>query len=249
VRIAGKVVLITGASGGIGLACADSFEKRGALLSLTSRTPIEREGALFTQADIADPEARARVVDATTKRYGRVDILINNAAQGSYHPANAASLEEIRGLFELNFFAPLALAQLILPHMRRARSGVIVNVGSIAAYVTLPWLTTYSASKSALAAITDGLRMELKGTGVHAMSVLPGYVKTPFQSHAIGKPPARIADAKTYAITASQCAEAIARGVEREARTIVTPPIWWFLIWLQRLAPSMVDSRLERILE
>jgi short-subunit dehydrogenase len=247
VRISGKVVLITGASGGIGAACADVFERGGALLSLTARTAIDRPGALYTPGDIIDPAARIRIVEATLERYGRIDILINNAAQGSYHPAAAASQEEIRGLFELNVFAPLALAQLVIPHMRHAGSGIIVNVGSIATYVTLPWLTVYSATKSALAAVTDGLRMELKGSGVRMMSVCPGYVKTPFQSHAIGAPPQKIANAKSHAITAEQCAQAIARGVEREARTVVTPGIGWLLIWLQRLAPSMVDSRLARI--
>jgi hypothetical protein len=72
-------------------------------------------------------------------------------------------------------------------------------------------------------------------------------VKTPFHEHAIGTPPPAIANAKPYAITAEQCANAIARGVEREVRTVVTPRIGWLLVWLQRLAPSMVDSRLARI--
>jgi short-subunit dehydrogenase len=247
-RIHGKVVLITGASSGIGAACADAFAQRGALLSLTSRTAIERPGVLHTPGDITDPTARARIVAATLERYGRIDILINNAAQGNYHSAHTTSEAETRALFDVNLVAPLALANLVIPHMRQARSGVIVNIGSIAGYVTLPWLTLYSATKSALAAATDGLRMELKGTGVHFISVCPGYVKTPFHSHAIGTPPPKISGAKPYAITAEQCANAIARGVERRSRTVLTPRIWWVLVWLQRLVPSVVDSRLARML-
>jgi short-subunit dehydrogenase len=246
-RIEGKVVLITGASSGIGAACADAFEQRGALLSLTSRTPVLRANAIHIAGDLTDPADRARIIAETIKRYGRIDILINNAAQGSYHPAHTVSDEETRSLFELNLFAPLALANLVIPHMRRAGTGVIVNVGSIAGYVALPWLTLYSATKSALSAATDGLRMELKGTGIHLISVSPGYVKTPFHEHAIGTPPAAIANRRPSAISAEQCARAIVRGVEREARTVVTPRIGWLLIWLQRLAPSMVDSRLTQL--
>jgi short-subunit dehydrogenase len=246
-HIHGKVVLITGASSGIGAACADAFEQRGALLSLTSRTPVQRSNAIHIAGDLTDPAVRARIVSATLERYGRIDILINNAAQGSYHPAHAVSDEETRALFELNLFAPLALANLVIPHMRQTGAGVIVNVGSIAGFIALPWLTLYSATKSALSAATDGLRMELKGSGVHLISVSPGYVKTPFHEHAIGTPPPVIARGKPYAISAEQCARAIARGVEREARTVVTPRIGWLLVWLQRLAPSMVDSRLTQL--
>lgn len=246
-QISGKVVLITGASGGIGAACADAFEKRSALLSLTSRTPADRPRALFTPGDITDPAIRENIVRATLERYGRIDILINNAAQGSYNPSSETSEAEMRELFELNLFAPLAMAQLVIPHMRRAGSGVIVNVGSIAGCVTLPWLTLYSATKAALGALTDGLRMELSGTGIQTISICPGYVQTPFHSHAIGKPPSTIANAKPFAISAATCAEAIARGVERNARTVVTPGLGWLFIWLRRVAPSMVDSRLASI--
>ena len=108
---------------------------------------------------------------------------------GLYDPAWSAPMADARSLFELNFFVPLALTQLVAPHMRGAASGVIVNVSSIAGRVTLPWLTLYSASKYALCSLTDGLRMELKKDGIHTITVCPGYVKTSFQEHALGGEP------------------------------------------------------------
>jgi short-subunit dehydrogenase len=152
-------------------------------------------------------------------------------------------------LFELNFFAPLALTQLVAPHMRARSSGVIVNVSSVAGRVTLPWLTLYSASKYALCSLTDGLRMELKKDGIHTITVCPGYVKTNFQDHALGgEAPPKIARSKQFAITPEQCAEAIARGVERGARTVMAPRSGWLFVLAERLFPSLVDAQLAAIL-
>ena len=106
----------------------------------------------------------------------------------------------------------------------------------------------YSASKYALGSWTDGLRMELKQHGVHAMTVCPGYVKTGFQSHVLaGRPPEKVLQGKKFAITAEQCAEAIARGVERDARTVVTPASGWLFILAERLMPSFVNGHITAI--
>jgi len=251
VLIQGKVVLITGASGGIGAACADAFACRSAQLSLTARSPFERADALVTPGDITKPADRVRIVEATLKRFGRIDILINNAGQGSYRSALDGAPdaeEEARRLFDLNFFAPLAVTQLVVPHMRAAGSGLIVNVGSIAGKIALPWMPIYSATKFALGALTDAIRIEVARDSIRAMQVCPGYVDTPFHEHAIGKPPAAIAGAKPFAISPRRCAEDIARGVERDARTVVTPGFGgWFFIWAERMLPSLVDSRLSRL--
>jgi short-subunit dehydrogenase len=252
-RIEGKVVLITGASEGIGAACAREFRKRGARLSLTARSEnklIEAGGAdaAVTAGDITDPDIRRRVVDRTMERFGAIDILVNNAGIGLYAPAWKAPPDEAHAMFELNFFAPLAMIQLVVPHMRERRSGMVVNIGSIAGKVTLPWFTLYSATKFALGALTEGLRMELAADGIGAMIVCPGYVKTGFQGHAlVGRPPDRLLKGKKFAITAEQCAEAVARGVERDARTVVTPVSGWALIAAQRLFPSLVEAQMKKI--
>ncbi len=253
-QIDGKVALITGASEGIGAACAAVFQKRGARLSLIARSEeklraVGGADALVTAGDLTAPEIREAAVAATMARFGAIDILINNAGMGSYDPAWKTPLADARALFELNFFVPLAMTQLVAPHMRKRAAGVIVNVSSIAGKATLPWLTLYSASKYALCSLTDGLRMELKKDGIHTITVCPGYVKTNFQAHALGgDPPPKIARSKQFAITPAQCAEAIARGVERGARTVMAPRSGWLFVLAERLFPSLVDAQLSAIL-
>jgi short-subunit dehydrogenase len=254
-QIAGKVVLITGASQGIGRACVDSFRRRGARLALTARSEDKLRDAagpdaLVVAGDITDAQTRQRVVDAVVEKYGAIDILVNNAGIGLYSPAWRASISEARALFELNFFVPLEMVQLVVPHMRPQKRGCIVNVGSIAGKITLPWFTLYSASKYALGSLTDGLRMELKRDGIHAITVCPGYVHTNFQKHVLaGQPPEAMRERRPLAITAERCAEAIARGVERNARTVVVPRSGWMLVLVERLFPFLVDARLERMQE
>ncbi len=252
-RIDGKVVLITGASEGIGAACARAFAQRGARLSLTARSEDKLKAAagadtLITVGDITNPAVRRQVIERTLDRFHGVDILINNAGIGMYAPAWKAPLDEAHAMFELNFFAPLAMIQLVAPTMRERRSGMIVNIGSIAGKVTLPWFTLYSATKFALGSMTEGLRMELAPDGIRTMVVCPGYVSTAFQSHAlVGRAPDSLLRGKKFAITAEQCAEAVARGVERDARTVVTPAVGWLLIAAQRLFPALVENQMAKI--
>ncbi len=247
-----KVVLITGASEGIGAACAKAFRQRGAQLALIARNKEKLEqaagpGSLTFAGDVTVEEDRRRFVDAALERYGRIDILINNAGVGLYSPSWQAPISEVRKMYELNLFAPLRMIQLVAPHMRSQSSGYIVNVGSIAGKVTLPWLTLYSASKYALGSLTDGLRMELRRDGIQAMTVCPGYVSTRFQEHILmGRVPSSVQSSNLFRITPEQCAEAIVRGVENNSRTVVTPRLTgWIFVILERLFPSFVDSRLE----
>src|SRR3982750_1640328 len=135
-RIDGKVVLITGASEGIGAACAREFGNSGAKLSLVARNEeglarTARPGDLVTAGDITTDEARRRVVARTIERSAPADILINNAGIGPYSPSWEMPMDDARYLMELNFFVPLALTQLVAPHMRVRRSGTIVNVASL----------------------------------------------------------------------------------------------------------------------
>lgn len=252
-NIDGKTVLITGASEGIGAACVEAFRRRGANVSLAarSREKLESVGgkdALISAGDLTDPEVRARAVEATVGRYGSVDILVNSAGVGLYTASWEASMADVRALWELNFFVPLAMIQLVVPYMVRRGSGVIVNVGSIAGKVTLPWMTLYSASKYALGSLTDGLRMELKQSGIHAVTVCPGYVKTGFHDHALsGRVPDSIRRSRKFALTAGQCAEAIANGVEKNRRTVMTPAAGWIFVALERVLPSVVDWQLHRM--
>lgn len=248
-----KVVLITGASEGIGAACAAAFRKRGARLALTARGEHKlREVAgpdeLMVPGDLTEAETRQRIMDSTIACYGRLDVLINNAGVGLYGSTCDIPMSQAKALFELNFFVPLAMTQLATAVMRRGRSGTIVNAGSIAGKIVLPWMTLYSASKHALGAMTSGLRMELQREGIHLMEVCPGYVNTNFQSHVIaGTPPAAMQRNRPLSVTMEQCAESIVRGVERNARTVVTPASGWLAIAAARLFPAITERRLERM--
>jgi short-subunit dehydrogenase len=256
-EISNQVVLITGASRGIGAACGAAFRSQGARLCLTARdaaalalnsTPSD----LALAGEITNPDFRAALIAATIERFGRIDILINNAGAGIYWPPSSAPLDEVRRMFELNFFAPLALSQLSLPHMRKQNSGFIVNVSSMGGEVVLPWISLYCASKFALSALTTALRSELSGSGIHTMTVCPGYVTTEFKAHAAGpQPPARMmgSPGSRFSITPEQCATAILQGVRRNAKFVVTPSSGWLLIAAQRLFPRLVESRLTAFMK
>ncbi len=247
----GRAVIVTGASEGIGAHLAAALRTRGAKLCLTARNEARLATAasaedLIIPGDITDDAVRRAVISKTAERWGGIDVLINNAGRGSYYAASAEPPEEARALFELNFFTPLALAQLATPHLRRAR-GSLVNVSSIAGQISLPWLPVYSASKFALAAITTAQRTELRRDGVHVMGVFPGYVYTDFQRHAAGTPPAVVAAGRRFAVSAADCAEAIVEGIEHRRNTVVTPRAGWLLVWANRLFPGVVEARLERV--
>jgi short-subunit dehydrogenase len=254
-RIAGKVVLITGASEGIGAACALEFARAGAKVSVTARCEERLRSAggpeaLVTPGDLTEEDTQRRVVDRTVERFGGIDVLINNAGAGLYGPSWRTPMEETRRLMELNFFALLGLTQLAVPHMQRRGGGMIVNISSIAGKITLPWMTLYSASKYAVCALTEGLRAELRRDRIRTMLVCPGYVKTGFQQHAYaGQAPDKVIRAKRAAITAEECAIAIRRGVERDARTVLAPKAGWLLVGAARLFPAVVETRMAQLNE
>jgi short-subunit dehydrogenase len=248
----GKVVVITGASEGIGAQVAALLQSRGALLTLAARNAVKlaqlaRPADLVVPGDITDDAVRRAVIEKTIERHGRIDVLINNAGRGSWYTASAVPLEEARAVFELNFFAPLALALLATPWLRQSR-GSLVNIGSIAGQISLPWLPVYSASKFAITALTSGQRSELKRNGVHVMGVFPGYVDTGFQAHAAGPPPPdQVVAGRKFAVSAHDCAAAIVDGIAHRKQMVVTPKIGWFLIWANRFFPGFIESRMERV--
>ena len=249
----GKVVLITGASEGIGAACAAEFAGAGARLSLTARSAegLARAGgtsALITVGDLTLEATRRQAVERTLEKFGAIDVLINNAGIGLYGPSWSTSMEDARRLMELNFFALLGMIQLVAPHMRKRRSGTIVNVSSIGGKMPLPWMTLYSASKYAVTGLTEGLRMELRADGVKTLLACPGYVTTGFQQNVLtGQAPASVVRARRQAITPAECAHAIRRGVERDARTILAPKAGWVLVAMARLFPRLVEARMAQM--
>ncbi|HYA17810.1 MAG TPA: SDR family NAD(P)-dependent oxidoreductase [Bryobacteraceae bacterium] len=248
----GKVIIITGASEGIGARLASGLRKRGARLVLAARNEAKLRAAagpedLVHPGDLTQQPVRAQLIARSMERFGRIDVLINNAGRGSYFSTLETPLEEARSLFELNFFAPFALTQLAAPYLKQSR-GSVVNVSSIAGQIPLPWLPLYSASKFALTSLTSTLRMELQTDGVHVMAVFPGYVNTGFQDHAAGqRPPDQVIKGKRFAVTVEECAEAIMEGIEKRKRMVVTPRMGWPLVWSSRLFPAFVEARIAGV--
>lgn len=248
--IDGTAILITGASAGIGAALAAELHRRGARLALTGRDPgrlraAAPPGAWTLPGDLADPAFRPRLLEEAERAVGPLGGLVNNAGVGLYAPPSASDPESVRAMFELNYFAPAGLIRLALPGMRARRHGIVVNVSSIAGRITLPWFTHYSATKAALTAFTEGLRAELAGSGVHPMLVSPGYVRTGFQDHVLaGSPPARLKQARRFAVAADTCARAIAAGIEQDREEVVTPWSGRLLLWAARCWPRLVAAQL-----
>lgn len=252
-------MIITGASQGIGARLAQALSRKGAKLALAARDDARlREvakaagaagasDAVISPGDLTEESARALLISRTLERWGRIDVLVNNAGQGSYYSLAEIPENQTRSLFELNFFAPLALTQLALPHLERTR-GSIVNVGSIAGHLNLPWMAIYSASKFAITSLTMSQRAEFRQRGIHVMGVFPGYVDTEFQAHVAGpRPPLFVARGRRFAVSAEVCAAAIVRGIESRKNNVVTPAAGWLLIWANRFFPGFLEARLRSL--
>ena len=254
-KVRRKTVLITGASSGIGRALAIAFAREGARLVLTARSRATLESvarqvapveAAVIPADLRDPASLASLCEQAIERFQTIDILVNNAGVGLYAPSFQSSPESVGDLMSLNFLAPVELTRRLLPAI--PAGGAVINISSIAGKVPLPWLPIYSASKYALNAYSDGLRMELGHAGIHVLCVCPGYVDTPFRKNVLqGEIPEQVAGQKRFMITAEQCAEATLDGLRRRKRTIVTPRIGWVLVVLARLLPGVLFSQMAKM--
>ncbi len=245
-----KVVLITGASQGIGASCAKLIGQRGARLSLTAlpdrsfqttcngdRTPWR----IVTAGDITDSAARRAVVEQTLDHFGRIDVLINNAGVGQYGFPTEVDTEISKRMFDINVFSALALTQLVIPYMRAQKSGLIVNIGSVGGKVSLPWAAMYCATKWALHCIDDSLRRELAGTGIRVMKVCPGIVDTRFREHVLaGSAPGPVEDIRRV-VSPDAVAEALIRGAERCQRCVFVPKIGFVFTSLELFAPRLMD--------
>ncbi len=186
-----QVVIVTGASAGIGEATARRLARGGARLVLTARRE-DRLAALARQldptgarvvavpADITGDADRRRIVEAAIGKYGRIDALVNNAGYGTRGPVELVPLELLRRNFETNLFSLVALTQLVLPQLRAQGAGRIVNIGSVAGRIARPWSSVYDSTKHALEAITDGLRGELRPFGIDVVLIRPGFILTEF---------------------------------------------------------------------
>lgn len=175
-----KVVLITGASSGIGLATAKLFIEAGHIVYGTSRKHFSLDGLKALQMDVRMDASVQTGVQALMVAEGRIDLAILNAGYGIAGSVEDADISSVKEMFETNYFGTLRVVQSILPHMRRQKNGCIIAVSSIAGVLSIPFQSTYSASKFALEATMEALRGEVKPFGIQVSLVEPGDTKTGF---------------------------------------------------------------------
>lgn len=185
-----KTVLITGASAGIGYAAAELLLKRGYKVYAGARRVekmrgLEYLGAKVFALDVTDEESLKGAVDFVLKDGGRLDVLVNNAGYGAHGAVEDVPLAEARRQFEVNLFGLARLTQLVLPHMRAAGGGSIINISSIAGKITMPTGGWYHASKHALEAYSDALRLEVGQFGIKVVLIEPGPIKTEWDNTAL----------------------------------------------------------------
>jgi NAD(P)-dependent dehydrogenase (short-subunit alcohol dehydrogenase family) len=180
-----KAVLVTGASSGIGRATAEHLLARGWTVYATARRPeslaeLEARGARTLTLDVTDEGSMAAAVEAVEAEAGAVGVLVNNAGYSQNGAIESVPMERVRAQFETNVFGLVRMCQLALPGMRRQGWGRIVNVSSMGGRFTFPGGGYYHATKHAVEAISDALRFEVRGFGVHVVIVEPGLIRTEF---------------------------------------------------------------------
>jgi short-subunit dehydrogenase len=171
-----KIVLVTGASSGIGKAVATFLFSKGYKVYGTSRTPKNQKDFPFEMIalDVLKIETIKMAVHFIIKKEGRLDVLVNNAGIGVTGPIEETPTDEMRNAFNTNFFGAIDVIKTVLPFMRAQEYGVIVNTTSIAGYMGLPFRGIYSSSKGALELVTEATRMEVKRFGIHIVNIAPG---------------------------------------------------------------------------
>lgn len=229
-----KIALVTGASSGIGEATALKLQALGYTTYAVARRVqrmehLTRSGIRPLAMDVTDEEAMQSAVAQIIAEEGRIDVLINNAGYGSYGALEDVPLAEARSQFEVNVFGAARLTQLVLPHMREQRSGTIINITSMGGKIYTPLGSWYHATKFALEAISDCLRMELKPFGVNVVVIEPGGIRTEWGSIAAEKARAVSGNgpyaSQGNAVAASLSSEAMQRrssSPELIARTIAS---------------------------
>ena len=253
-RLANKVVLITGASMGIGEALARVFSAEGARLALAARSLGRLEAlakslpteAISIEADMSQAEAARAMVEKTVAHFGRIDILINNAGVGMYASVAEMKPAEFEHLVATNWLGPVYAIQAAVPHMRRQGGGQIINISSVAGKVAIPWMGAYCSSKFALNALSDSLRMELRPERIHVLLVCPGRIATPFTENAYKDFATR--PLRPGGITADRLARAILRASLRRKREIMVPADNRLFEWFRGLMPAVVDRLMVRVL-
>jgi len=251
-----KVVIITGASSGIGKACAEEFAKRGAHLVLAARqyvtlceitAELEKKygvKAIAVQADVSKEEDCEQLIKQAVTTFGGIDVLINNAGLSMRALFNDVDLSVLKNLMDVNFWGTVYCTKHALSEILKTK-GSIIGVSSIAGYRGLPGRTGYSASKFAMNGFMESLRTELLKTGVHVMVACPGFTTSNIRVAALsedGKSHGETSMDEGKMMTAEEVAVIMADGIVKRKRTLVITGQGKLTVWLNKLLPSLADK-------
>jgi len=251
------VILVTGASSGIGAAVARLFANQDYRVSLAARR-LDRlialageidstgEHSLVVQADLTRYEDIQKLVAKTMDQFGQVDVLVNNAGFGRIKWLEELDpVEDIQAQIQINLIATILVAREVLPHMIQRRSGHIINMGSMGGLVASPTYTIYSASKFGLRGFTEALRREVGVYDVHVSGIFPGAVNTEFKQHAgINRKTGRTTP-DSLLLEPEQVARAVLSVVRRPRRDLIIPWQMRLTVWMNILFPGIVDRIIE----
>jgi short-subunit dehydrogenase len=251
-----KVVLVTGGSSGIGKALVAEALKQGGMVATCGRNLPKLEEALgvekqhhnerllLMEVDVRSEEACTSFVKAALDKWGRIDVLVNNAGISMRALFDDVSLQVIRDLMDINFWGTVQCTKAALPALKQSK-GVIVGISSIAGYRGLPARTGYSASKFAVQGFLEALRTELLHTGVHVMWVSPGFTSSNIRNVALG--PNGKAQGETplneaSLMSAEECASRTLDAIARRKRSVVMGGQGKLTVWLNKLLPGLADK-------
>jgi short-subunit dehydrogenase len=257
-RASDKVIVVTGASMGIGEAIARLFAAEGAGVVWSSRDLGRAEAArqrsgyadhgVALACDVRDPEQIQRTVDETMARFGRIDVWVNNAGHGIKDSIERVDMGLCRTTFEANFFGALIAMQKVIPVMRRQGGGAIINISSVAGHIPLAFSGVYSATKFAMNAMGKAARIELRGAGINVLTVCPGHVQTNFGENTVYGHEVRIRrSGSVKGISAERVARATFEGWRRGKREVVVPWTMIPTIKLYQLFPWVVERAMGRM--
>jgi hypothetical protein len=250
-----KVVIVTGASSGIGEATARQFGKEGAKVVLAARRVDRLEslaqeiGAMNTgaetlvvQADLSKLEDIQRMIEATLARFDRLDVLVNNAGFGRLNWLEKLDpVKDIQAQFDVNVMGVIQTTRQALPVMMQQRSGHIINMCSMAGLVATPTYTIYAACKHAVHGFSEALRREVKPWGIDVSMIYPGGVVTEFAQHAGIQRKTKATTPRALLLTADQVGEAVAQLARKPRPMWILPWAWTFTVWMNRNLNRLVD--------
>ena len=251
-----KVVIVTGASSGIGEACALAFAKKGANVVIAARSidklkAVESTisklgvGVLAVKCDVAVKTDCENLINETVRKFNQIDILINNAGISMRAIFNDMELEVLERVMDINFYGSVYCTKYALPHILKNK-GSVVGVSSIAGYVGLPARTGYSASKYAMQGFLDALRTENFKTGLHVMVACPGFTASNIRNTALsadGTSQGETPRDEGKMMTAEEVANHILNGVVKRKRTLVLTTEGKLAVFLGKLFPKFIEKQ------